>query len=124
MNPQQIQPPQPQVDPSQAGANLGFVNTMQQHLLQYQMANQPISPTQTPQNAPQPMQPKPTSQPAPEPKAPPAEPTEEPKDELKGVEERLSTQIDQLGKSLKDGQTQEMKKEMDEIKKTLKDLSA
>ncbi len=59
MNPQQTQPqPQqnqvPQQDPvksaNQAKANLGFITTMQEHLLHYK--NGGTTPSQSPQNAP------------------------------------------------------------------------
>ncbi len=47
-----------------------------------------------------------------------------PEDPIKGLEGRLSVKIDDLGKSLKEGQAKEMKAEMDEIKKTLKNLAS
>lgn len=62
LNPVQPTPGQniPTQDPTQAGnqakANLGFINTMQEHLLQYKHGNQaqkqPVEAPQKPQNAP------------------------------------------------------------------------
>ncbi len=74
---------------------------------------------QQPQNAPQATQ---TDTTPPTDNTPPTPPPAS-QDDLKGVEERLAKLVDELGKSLKDGQTKEMTKEMDEIKKTLKDLA-
>lgn len=47
-----MQPPQPKVDPNQAGANLGFVNTLQEHLLQYKAQQGQNQPQQAPNPVP------------------------------------------------------------------------
>ncbi len=115
--PPQTQPPQPPVDPNKAAANLGFITTMQDHLLQYKAKqNAPQKAQQTPQPAPQPTQ-------QPEPTEPPKEQKAEQSDpKIEELEGAVRTDIDMLRGELKQ-MGEGHSKEMEDIKKLLKDLA-
>lgn len=106
MNPQIAQAKQPQVNPNQAGANLGFINTLQEHLLQYK--------AQQGQNqAPNPIPAQATSQGTPTNQNNPTDV----KAEIQGLEGRLMDELATVKAELqsqKDG-----KKEFDDLKKQI-----
>lgn len=108
----------PPVDSNKAGANLGFVNTLQEHLLQYK-ANQDKTaqpsqstpqqtPTQSPQGStPNPLQGIPSNQQTPTDTA----------SQIEGLESRMMDELQTLKveiQSQKDG-----KKEFDDLKKQI-----
>ncbi len=111
MKPQQTQP---KTDPNLAGANLGFVNTLQEHLLQYKAKQ-----GQTSQSTP------PTPQ-----VPPPQDPNQEvpsnqqnqtdTNNQIQGLESRL---MDELATVKAELQSQkEGKKEFDDLKKQIETI--
>lgn len=102
----QPQTPQPQVpEHNQTMANLGFINTMQEHLLQHKGKQKALQEApQMPQNAPQP-----TPQP-------------NPQEDMQSMETRLMGEIKGLKDTIEKNKPKDKNKELEDLKKQIEDV--
>ena len=115
MNPQQnTQPQNSQLTPNQAMGNLGFINTMQEQLLQHKARKAGIQPKTAPSTAPQPQgqeKPQETTKPS----------TDENEAKMTKLELDMTKKIDDLRKELDDKHKLEIDKLRNDITEALQE---
>lgn len=103
------QPTDPKQQANAAAGNLGFINTMQEHLLKHKAGKQQaIQPQETPHKPPQQEQ---TSN-----------PTEDMKTEIKGSEERIMDEIKALKEEMTKNSPDGKQKEIDDLRKQIQEV--
>ncbi len=102
---------QPKTDANTAAGNLGFINTMQEQLLQHKGKQNGVKPLQ---NSPQPAQNAPQQEQKPE-------VNKEPHSDLDGLETRIMSEIVSLRKEIQDSKPKERETEIEELKKQIEE---